>query len=57
MSSINHYRQVIERAQRSSWGNRDAVIAECRQHIEQIEKRAAEFNEKWARMKQIRKGE
>lgn len=55
MQSINHYQQVIERAKRHNWSNRDTIIAECRWHIEQIEKRAAEFNEKWARLKQLKK--
>lgn len=57
MQSINHYQQVIERAKRHNWSNRDTIIAECRWHIEQIEKRATEFNKRWARLKQLKNGE
>ena len=50
-----HYQQIIERAKRFNWSNRDTIIAECRWHIEQIEKRTAEFNENWARLKQLKR--
>lgn len=53
--SQSHYRRVIARAERSDWGNRDAIIAECKWHIEQLDKQAAEFNEKWSRLKQLKK--
>jgi hypothetical protein len=47
-----HYEQIIARANRSDWSNRDTIVAECRWHIEQIERQAAEFNAGWRRFKQ-----
>jgi hypothetical protein len=46
-----HYEQIIARANRSDWSNRDTIVAECRWHIEQIERQAAEFNAGWRRFK------